>query len=148
MTETQEGKQGTPKHLWIVGVVSGLWNSFGAMDYVMTQTQNESYMAQFTPEQLEFFYGFPVWATASWAIAVWGAVLGSLLLLFKKRFAVQVFLVALVALLITAFRNFVLANGMEAMGGAVPMIFTIVIFAGAIALFLYARAMEKSGVLQ
>jgi hypothetical protein len=45
----------TPRHLWVVGVLSLLWNLFGAMDYVMTQTQNEAYMGQFTPKQLEFF---------------------------------------------------------------------------------------------
>ena len=36
----------------------------GAFDYVMTETRNEAYMAEFTPEQLEFFYGFPAWMIA------------------------------------------------------------------------------------
>jgi hypothetical protein len=26
----------TPWHLWLVGVLALLWNSFGAFDYVMT----------------------------------------------------------------------------------------------------------------
>ena len=89
MTEAQEEPQSTPKHLWVVGVIAGMWNSMGAMDYLMTQTQNKAYMGRFTPEQLEFFYGFPIWVNAAWAIAVWGGVLGALLLLFKKRLAVQ-----------------------------------------------------------
>ena len=45
----------TPRHLWIVGIVALLWNLLGAMDYVMTETKNEAYMDQVTPEQLEFF---------------------------------------------------------------------------------------------
>ena len=55
----------TPWHLWVIGIIALLWNSVGAMDYYMTQTRNEDYMSQFTPEQLAYFYGF-----ASWQIAV------------------------------------------------------------------------------
>ena len=68
--------QRAPWHLWLVGILGLLWNSVGAFDHLMTQTRNESYMGQFTPEQLEFFYGFPTWLVAFWALAVWGGVLG------------------------------------------------------------------------
>ena len=65
-----------PWHLWVIGIVSLLWNAMGAYDYYMTQSQNEAYMGQFSPEQLEFFDGFPAWVDATWAIAVWFALLG------------------------------------------------------------------------
>ena len=42
-------------------------------------------MGQFSPEQLEFFYGFPTWLVAFWAIAVWGGVLGVVLLLIAQK---------------------------------------------------------------
>ena len=77
--------QSTPWHLWLVGILGLLWGSMGAFDYLMTQTQNESYMGEFTPEQLEFFYGFPTWVVSFWALAVWGGVLGTVLLLLKRR---------------------------------------------------------------
>jgi len=32
--------QKTPIHLWVVGILAILWNSIGAVDYLMTQTQN------------------------------------------------------------------------------------------------------------
>lgn len=48
----------TPWHLWLIGVVSLIWNAFGAMDYSMTATRNAAYMASFTPEQLEYFMAF------------------------------------------------------------------------------------------
>ena len=35
-------------------------------------------MANFTQEQLDFFYGFPQWLIAFWAIAVWGSLLGAM----------------------------------------------------------------------
>jgi hypothetical protein len=145
MSEEHAAK--TPLHLWIVGVVTLLWNAVGAFDYTMTQTQNTEYMANFTPEQLEFFYGFPSWVVFFWAIAVWGSVVGSALLLARKSLAVHVFLASLVSMLITSFHNFILSNGMEIMGGLVPLLFTVAIFAISIGLYLYAKKMKETGVL-
>ncbi len=147
MSEVQEkSRERAPWHLWVIGVVALLWNGMGAMDYVMTMTKNEAYMSSFTPEQLDFFYGFPSWVVAAWAIAVWGGVLGAVLLLFRKGLAVWVFLVSLIAMAITAIHNFLLSNGAEVMG-TTGLFFTIVIFVVACALYLYARAMQRKGVL-
>jgi len=137
----------TPWHLWVIGVVALLWSSVGAMDYVMTQTENEAYMSGFTPEQLEFFYGLPTWAVATWATAVWCGVFGALLLLFRRRHAVWLFLVSLIAMVITTFQNYVLSNGMEVVGDAFSLGFTAVIFLSSLVFFLYARAMEKRRIL-
>lgn len=148
MSETSETKDPmTPWHLWVVGIVALLWSAMGAMDYLMTQTKNEAYMSAFTPEQLEFFYGLPAWAVATWAVAVWGGVLGAILLLFRRRHAVGVFLASLIAMVITAFQNYVLSNGMEVMGDAFSLSFTAAIFVVALALFLYARTMHRRNIL-
>jgi len=136
-----------PWHLWVVGIVALLWNAVGAMDYLMTQTRNEKYMSQFTPEQLEYFYGFPAWVVAAWAIAVWGGVLGAILLLMRKSLAVPVFLVSLIAMVLTTIYQFGLSNGLEVVGDPFSLVFTAVIFVIAVALFLYARAMQKRGRL-
>jgi hypothetical protein len=141
-------EQRTPTHLWVVGVVSLLWNAMGAMDYYMTQTQNEQYMAAFTPEQLEYFYGFPAWAVACWATAVWGALLGSILLLARTRWAYPVFAVSFAAMLLTTIYNFGLSNGLEAMGGAGPLAFSALIFIVAAALVWYSREMTRRRVLR
>ena len=136
----------TPKHLWIIGIVTLLWNAMGAFDYLMTQTQNGSYMGQLTPEQLEFFYGLPSWVIAFWAIAVWGGVLGSILLLLRKGLAVPVFTVSFVSMLITAIQNYVFSNALE-VSGMFGLIFSGVIFLVALGLVLYSRAMRGRGVL-
>jgi hypothetical protein len=137
----------TPKHLWVIGAVTVLWNSMGAMDFVMTQTKNESYMAAFTPEQLVFFYGFPTWVVAAWAVAVWGGVIGSILLLLRRGEAVWAFLASFIAMLITTIHNYGLSNGMEVIGDTFSLVFSAVIFFVALALFFYARSMKQQGVL-
>jgi hypothetical protein len=135
-----------PWHLWMVGGFGVLWNSVGAFDYLMTQTRNESYMRQFTPEQLEYFYGFPTWVVAFWALAVWGGLLGTILLLLRKRSAVSVLLFSFLAMIVTSFQNFVLSNGIDVMGGA-GVAFSGLIFLIALGLWLYGRVMAQRGVL-
>lgn len=136
----------TPWHLWVVGILALLWNGFGAFDYLMTQTENEGYMGQFTPEQVEYFTSFPAWFVAFWALAVWGGVVAAILLLLRKRQAAVAFLVSLVSMVITAIYQFVFTNAAEIVGtfGAV---FTLVIFVVALLLWLYARTMAARGVL-
>ncbi len=151
MSEQQgsEGAVRAPWHLWVVGAVSLLWNAMGAFDYLMTQSRAEWYMGQFTPEQLDYFYSFPIWADAAWALGVWGAVLGSLALLLRRNWAVWLFGISIVGLVFTTIYNFVLTNGAELMGGgAATWVFSILIWVITIALFFYARSMAKAGVLR
>jgi hypothetical protein len=118
----------------------------GAFDYLMTQTRNESYMGRFTPEQLDAFSAFPAWLVASWALAVWGGVLGAVLVLLRRRLAQPVLLVSLMGMTATAIHNFSFANGLYATGGTGPA-FVLLIFSIALGLWLYARAMRRRGVL-
>jgi hypothetical protein len=118
------------------------------MDFVMTQSRNKAYMSGFTPAQLEFYYGFPAWVVAAWGIAVWGGVAGSLLLLFRRRLSVPLFLASLVGMVLTSVHNYALSNGLKVMGGAGALAFSAVIIAIGVVLLLYARSMSRRGVLR
>ena len=148
MSELHAASKGSaPWHLWVVGVLSALWNAMGAFDYLMTETRNEGYLSGYTPEQLDYFFGFPAWVVAFWAIAVWGAVLGSVLLLLRKKLAAGVFLVSFLSMVVTTIYNFGLSDGLEYMGDPFSLVFSGVIFVVALLLYLYARAMKNRGVL-
>ncbi|MFH1501665.1 MAG: hypothetical protein ABIG03_01330 [Candidatus Eisenbacteria bacterium] len=117
------------------------------MDHLMTQTRNEAYMSKFTPEQLEYFYGFPLWVDATWGIAVWGGVLGALLLLLRRRLAAPVLLISLISMIVSTIHNYAFSQGMQIAGGAFELGFTVVVFLVALGLWLYSRAMRRRGVL-
>lgn len=136
----------TPVHLWVIGFIALLWNAMGAFDYTATQMRLEFYMSQFTDEQLAYFYGFPAWADAAWAVAVWGSLVGSLALLLRKRWAVWMFGAAVVGLALSSLYNFGLSQGADLMGSG-AVIFTLVIWLIALMLLFYARAMSSKGVL-
>ena len=139
----------TPWHLWAVGIISALWNSVGVMDFVMTQTRHAAYLSQVPPKLLEYYNSFPAWVVAAWGLAVFGGLLGSLLLLFRKRLAGPVFAASMVGMVLTDLYNFVLTNGLQIMGGGkAALIFPAVIFVIGLLLWFYARAMRARGVLR
>jgi hypothetical protein len=146
MTQTT-GK--TPWHVWLVGVVALLFNAIGAFDYVMSMTQGASYLAKagMTPAQIAHYMEMPTWMTAVWAIGVWGAMLGSLLILLRNRLAVPVFAVSLAAFLVSLVYTYVLTNGGEIMGGQMAIV-SAVITVLLIFFIWYSRLMTKRGVLR
>ena len=137
-----------PWHLWLIGIVSLIWNGFAAADYVMTQIQFEPYMSQFTDVQREYFSSLPSWVQGSWALAVWLSVFGSILLLARSRFAGVFFGLALVFMAATFVQNFFLADvRMDEIAGTEALWFTLVIVIVAVLLWIYARVMRRRGVL-
>ncbi|HEX8364668.1 MAG TPA: hypothetical protein VF603_05225 [Allosphingosinicella sp.] len=137
-----------PVHLWIVGVVAILWNAFGCVDYLMTQTQNEAWLAQFTPEQRAYFDSFPTWLHGFWALGVWGALLGSLLLLMRSRHAVTAFAVSLVGLAVSTFYTRTQTTMPEGLDTPQMVGIQIVIWVAAIFFLVYAMKMRARGVLR
>jgi hypothetical protein len=147
MSETEQATPvRRPWHLWVIGIIGFLWNAMGCLDYVMTETQNEGWMAQFTPEQLEFFYGLPTWVVACWAIAVWGGLAGCVLLLLRKSLALWAFAASLLGSVLTTIHNFGMSNGLEVMGAA-GAVFGAIIQLIAVGLLLYAWQTTRRGVL-
>lgn len=143
-------KAKTPWHLWVVGLVSLLWNAFGAFDFVMTNTQGEAYMrsAGMTQPMIDYFVAMPTWMYGPWILGVWGAVAGSILLLLRSRWAVVAFALSLIGAVVSAIYQ-KLINPMpplpEAMQTMGYMSYVIVVIAAF--LLWYAWAMRKKGVL-
>ena len=149
MADTTTPPTKTPWHLWVVGVLSLLWNAMGALDFTMTQMRNGAYLKALTPAQLEYVYGFPLWAVVAWGVATWGSVVGSVLLLARRKLTVPVNLTVLIAMIPTFTYNYILSDGLKIMGGGIgSLTFTATIVLIGVLLLIYARVMRKRGVLR
>ncbi len=144
----------TPTHLWFVGIIALIWHAGGGFDYVSIQSGDADYL-QMTAQSLgvdaqsvrAYFNGWPIPIHATWAIGVWGGVLGSLLLLLRSRFAFHAFLASIAGTTITfVYRILAPLEGVKTSLGAVLM--TVLIFAATVLLIRYSRLMTASGVLR
>lgn len=149
MADTTAPAAKTPWHLWVVGIVSLLWNVVGVMDFTMTHIKPEVWLKAFTPAQVEYIQGFPLWSLAAWGVGTWGSFLGSVLLLARKARSFHLFAASLVGALFTSLYSFGLSDGLKIMGGGTGMIaFNAIIIAITVLLTVYAKNMRKSGVLR
>ena len=138
---------GRPWHLWLIGIIGGLWNLMGVVSFMLTQMKVEAVMSRFPPPQRAYFESFPSWAVAFWAVGVFGGLLGCLLLLLKKRLAFHVLVASVIGSIGVNLGGLVLLGGLEVMRETGGLGFTAVpIVIGAL-LALYARAMSTKGVL-
>ena len=84
---------------WIVAIAGLIWNLMGSMNYIM-QTNPET-VAQMLDVYQMIINGRPSWATAGFAIAVFGGSVGCILLLLRKNVAVPVFMLSLAGIVLT-----------------------------------------------
>jgi hypothetical protein len=129
-----------------VGALALAWNAVGAFDYLATQLEWEFYMSQFSEAQLAYFYGFPAWAVAGWAVAVWGGVAGSAGLLLRRRWAVGAFVLSLAGMIASTIYTYGASDGAAVMGTG-GVVFSVAIAAVAIFLIVYSRRQAARGVL-
>jgi hypothetical protein len=140
----------TPIHLWLVGIVSLLWNAGGAVDYVMTKTNAAEYLASQPEARLMMLDQAPLWFGFTWAVGVWFSIIGSLLLLTRSRYASGAFALSLLGLIGSSIYTYAIADGgsMVAAAGTAAIVFSVAIPVILLALWIYARAMTKQGVLR
>ena len=141
-------------HLWIVGLLSTLWNGFGCYDYLMTRMRNLEYFRSMAPDadpeaMLAWVDGFPLYAQFGWGLGVWMGLLGSILLLMRHRWAVPVLGLSLLgAVLGLGYQIFLAAPPPPPMDEGTATIIPWVIIGIAALLYYYAHRQQKKGVLR
>ncbi|MGB5205651.1 MAG: hypothetical protein WBN63_15820, partial [Eudoraea sp.] len=76
-----------PVWFWIVSIVALLWNLMGVMAYLGQAYMTDEMKAGYTSDQLALMESTPAWVTAAFAIAVWGGLLGCIVLLLRRKLA-------------------------------------------------------------
>ncbi len=136
-----------PAHLWAIGAISLLWNSFGCVDYTMSKLDPVGYMQSVGMGEAEIAYAqaMPAWLSAFWALGVWGSLAGSILLLLRSRHAVTAFAVSLVGLAVSQIYQFTDATMPASMKSPGMMGMTAVIWASLLFFLWYSNRMKVAG---
>ena len=142
-----------PTHLWIVGILALLWNAFGCVDYFMTRTRGEEWIASMMHTAdaaaiMAYINAFPIWASIGWGLGVWGGLAGSILLLMRHRLAVLAFGLSLLGAVVGIGYQLMNPADIPELQGGINAVMPYVIIAIALVLFLYARAQAAKGVLR
>ncbi|MCB0466483.1 MAG: hypothetical protein KDC78_12550 [Aequorivita sp.] len=143
MTATTKPNTG----FWIIAVLALFWNLIGVFFWIMEHfLMTEEMKAAYPPEELELMNSTPSWGIYVYGIAVFGGLLASVLLVMRKKMAIAIFGISLLAILI---QMGYWVFGMDAVGimGPKSLIMPLIVIAIAIFEYFYSKGAARNGWL-
>lgn len=129
---------------WVMAAAFLLWNLFGCYLYIIEVTLSDAQYADvFGDTKAAVRDLYPTWAIAAFAVAVWGGLLGAILLLLRRGLCVAVFGIALVASVFCFIPNFISTPLREAGGETFWVMPVIVVIIGLVQIWFSRRARTK-----
>ncbi len=127
-----------PVWFWIVSVVSLLWNGMGVNAYLAQAYMTAEDLAALPLDRQALYENYPAWATAAFAIAVFGGTIASVLLLVRKKLAHLLFVISLIGVLVQNTHSFFLSDTVAVMG-AQAIIFPLLVILIGFGLIFFAK---------
>lgn len=146
MSEELNNKPSTA--YWVIAGVMLVWNLIGLMFYYQQSTLTPELMADagLTAQQIAHITNTPAWGHSGYAIAVNAGVLGAILLLLRKAWAMPLFVLSLVGALVQDLDAFVMRDALESWGSGAVTLPLIVIAICAFEIWYSRTAKEKGWV--
>ena len=144
--QAHSGSARPSSHRWIA-VLALAWNLIGLALFWAQVTMDEARLAALAEPDRQIVLATPPWVNLAFAFAVIGGVLGALCLLLRRRWAVPMFAVSLLALLVQFAGAYLVTPAWEvhgAAGLAMPVLLLVI----ATALLLHARRARAAGWLR
>ncbi len=93
---------------WVIGAITLIFNVMGVINYLVQM--NADSLASCPELYRPIIEGRPAWATAAFAVAVFGGSLGCLLLLLRKSAAFYVLIASLLGVIVSMMHIFGVAG--------------------------------------
>ncbi len=136
-----------PPGFWIAGTLLLLWNAIGVVAYIQDATLTTEALQAMPEAERGLRLARPAWATAAFAIAVFGGVVGCLLLLLRSRRAPPVLVLSLIGVVVQMTHAFLIADSVAVYGPGV-LIMRAMVLAGALFLVWFAHRARRRGWLR
>ena len=136
----------TPIWFWVVCLLAITWNGIGVLAYVSEAMMSAEQFSKLSPEIQQAYTSRPSWVVGAFAIAVFAGLLGSILLLLRKKLSVPALTLSFIAVCIQHFYSFALAK-MHTIVTTFNIVMAAVVFIIALALMLFARSRNNLGWL-
>ncbi|NOX69119.1 MAG: hypothetical protein GXP15_08025 [Gammaproteobacteria bacterium] len=124
-----------PKLFWVISAASLLWNLAGSAAFLAQITLDTSALPN---AERAFYESVPAWATIAFGVAVFAGVLGSVGLLLRRHWAIMMFIVSLLGIVVQNSHAIFIGDGFEVFGAA-GFVLPFFILIAALALIGYAR---------
>jgi hypothetical protein len=136
-----------PLWFWVVSAAMLLWNGLGVMAYIVDAGITAEALKALPDAERALRESRPAWATSAFAVAVFGGMVGCLLLLVRSRWALPMLALSLIGVIVQMAHAFLIANSFEVYGPG-GLIMPAMVLAGALFLVWFARHARGRGWLR
>ena len=135
-----------PTSFWVVAAIALLWNLVGVTAFAMQLTMGEEALQAMSAAERELYASVPGWATAAYAVAVFGGTLASIALLLRKAWAAPLFVVSLTGIVVQMGQALFMTRAIEVRGVGI-VVMPLMITAVAVFLVWYSASAKRKGWL-
>ncbi len=128
-----------PASFWIITVLALLWNGFGVMAYAARLLMTPETFAALPEIDQQLINTTPEWVNIAFGVAVIFGVLASLMLVFRKKLAINLFLISMLAVFVQMSHMFILSDMFQVKGWAMAAMPAAIIV---VAIFLWRYAVS------
>ncbi|HIE45381.1 MAG TPA: hypothetical protein EYP87_04265 [Flavobacteriaceae bacterium] len=130
-----------------VAIIAIIWNVFGVMSYLMHQFMTPETIAALPQNQQDFMNNIPSWRMLAFAIATFGGLFASVLLLVKKKKSMVFFALSLLGIIIgNIYDVFIVDYYKDA--GISGLVLPLLIFFLGVFFLSYSKKVDKLGLLK
>lgn len=115
----------------------------GAVFYLNEMFMGPEMFDTMSSAQQDFFSSRPAWVTASYATAVWIGIVGSFLLLLRKKLALPTFILSLVGALLQISYNLFIGDGLVTFGLSALIVPSLVTIIGILEVWVAKKATDE-----
>ncbi|WP_373519899.1 hypothetical protein [Pricia sp.] len=133
-----------PKSFWVIGVLALLWNLMGVSQFFLATFMLDAMVEELPEIQADMYRAIPMWYTIIFAIAVFSGVLGCITMLLRKKIAIALFGISLLAVLV-AQGYWILGTDVMEVIGVSSVIMPLIVIAISIFLYFYSKGAAKNG---
>ena len=138
----------TPRWFWVIGALFLIWSIIGCSGYLAEHLMSDTaYGEAFGAELLAVRGLTPIWATAGYAVGVWGGLVGVILFLLRKTLCMP-FLYASFLGAVIGFLPSIFDGRISAVMGPFDYGFMVFIWLLCILIIWIARKMRARGILR
>ena len=135
------------KGFWIIAIIALLWNLMGTFQYLTTTILKDTLYETLNDAQIALFETMPMWHTVIFGIAVATGLIGAILLLMRKKMAILMFTVSLIAVIIQMSYWIFATDVIEVYGINNAVTMPIIVVITAAVLLMYSKTAARKGWL-
>lgn len=144
MNQPKTINQTVPTWFWIAAALALLFEAAGCVMYLSQVTTDHSTLPL---DERAMWAATPTWVMAAYAVAVWVGLVGALLLLLRRRVAVPVLFVSLIAVIVQFSGLFIDPQLRQTVPESALIVPVFIIF-GSYVVFSLARLSRRRGWLR